>query len=53
MKNNRRILIVDDEPYNLLSLQIQILICGYPQLKHMIDTANNGKQAIEIVIAAY
>ena len=53
MKNNRRILIVDDEPYNLLSLQIQILICGYSQLKHMIDTANNGKQAIEKVITAY
>jgi len=42
MKNNRRILIVDDEPYNLLSLQIQIKICGYPQLKQLIDTANNG-----------
>jgi hypothetical protein len=36
MKKNRRILLVDDEPYNLLGLSIIIQQCGFPNIKHLI-----------------
>ena len=49
MKYNRRILIVDDEPYNLLALQIILFQCGFPKIKYLIDTAYNGKEAVELV----
>ena len=42
IKNNKRILIVDDEPYNILSLQILIKMSGYPNLISLVDTCNNG-----------
>ena len=47
MKNNRRILIVDDEPYNQLALQIILFQCGFPNIKYLIDNAYNGKEAVE------
>ena len=53
MNENRRILIVDDEPYNLLSLQIILQQSGYPFINEMIDCANNGQQAFEKVKEAY
>lgn len=42
MKTNRRILIVDDEAYNLLALQVMLFQCGYPSIKYIIDEAFNG-----------
>ena len=42
MKKNRRILIVDDEPYNLFGMQIILEQCGYKNINYLIDTANNG-----------
>ena len=36
MKKNRRILLVDDEPYNLLGLSIIIQQSGFPNIKHLI-----------------
>jgi CheY-like chemotaxis protein len=46
MRKNRRILIVDDEPYNILALQIILQKSGYPQIKEFIDSANNGQEAV-------
>ena len=36
-------MIVDDEPYNLLGLQIIISQCGIQNINQIIDTANSGK----------
>ena len=53
MKLYRRILIVDDEPYNQLGLQIMLSQAGYPQIEKFIDFANNGHEAIEKVKEAF
>ena len=53
MKQNRRILLVDDEPYNILALQVLLQQCGYPNLKQLIDVAYNGKEAFDLVQQAY
>lgn len=47
MNINRRILIVDDEPYNLIALKIMLKQCGIPE--DFIDCAYNGQEAYEIV----
>ena len=49
MKYNRRILIVDDEPYNILALQVMLSQSGYPNIYSLIDVANNGQEALEKV----
>ncbi len=46
MKKNRRILIVDDEPYNLMAIQIVLQQCGYQSIKKLVDTACSGEQAV-------
>jgi YesN/AraC family two-component response regulator len=48
MMKERRILIVDDEPYNLIGLRI-ILNAASNDLDHLIDTARNGLEAFEAV----
>ena len=53
MRKNRRILIVDDEPYNILALQIILQKSGYPQIKEFIDSANNGQEAVQKVKDAF
>ena len=53
MKYNRKILLVDDEPYNLLALQVMLFQCGYPNIKYLIDIAYNGKEALEMVKKAF
>lgn len=40
MNINRRILIVDDEPYNLIALKIMLKQLGVPD--ELIDCAHNG-----------
>jgi YesN/AraC family two-component response regulator len=42
MIDNRRILIVDDEPYNILGLKIVISQSGIKNIMRIIDTAYNG-----------
>ena len=42
MIDNRRILIVDDEPYNILGLKIVIWQSGIKNMLRIIDTAYNG-----------
>ena len=53
MRTNRRILIVDDEPYNILALQIILQKSGYPKIKDFIDSANNGQEAVQKVKDAF
>ena len=42
MNVNRRIMIVDDEPYNLLGLEIVIKQTGFSNIEYLIDKAING-----------
>ena len=42
----RRILIVDDEPFNLIGLRV-ILNNVVTNIDHLIDTAKNGLEAFE------
>ncbi len=53
MMENRRILLVDDEPYNILGLQIVLQQSGVKNIMNIIDTAFNGEQALNIVKKAY
>ena len=53
MKNNRRILIVDDQPYNLIGLSIILQQSGYPMIDQIIDVANNEMKAFDKVIEAF
>jgi CheY-like chemotaxis protein len=48
---NRKILIVDDEPYNLIALKIMLSKCGIPE--ELIDRAYNGQEAYEMVQKAF
>lgn len=49
MNSNRRILIVDDEPYNILGLKIVLQQSGVNSIINIVDTAYNGQQAIDMV----
>ena len=53
MNNNRRIIIVDDEPYNILGLQIIIQLSGFKDIEKLIDKANNGQEALDLVKSSY
>jgi CheY-like chemotaxis protein len=53
MNNNRRIMIVDDEPYNILGLQIIISQSGFEGIEKLIDKANNGQEALDLVKSSY
>lgn len=44
----QKILIVDDEPYNVLGLQMMMRQIGYKRLKIHVERAFNGMQALEI-----
>ena len=49
----RRILIVDDEPYNILGLTIQLSQMGFKGIKQLIDKAFNGQEAFQMVKKAH
>ena len=53
MKKNRRILLVDDEPYNILGLKIVLQQSKIKNLMNLVDTAYNGQQAVDLVKNAY
>jgi hypothetical protein len=40
---NRRIVTVDDKPYNHLALKIIIQQAGFENILQLIDKANNGQ----------
>jgi PleD family two-component response regulator len=45
INSNRRILIVDDEPYNIMGIKIILLQSGYQGIVNIIDEAYNGQEA--------
>ena len=53
MIENKRILIVDDEPYNILGLKIVLQQSGIKNILSIVDTAHNGRQANDMVRQAY
>ncbi len=46
-------MIVDDEPYNLLGLEIIISQTGFQGIENLIDKANNGREALNLVKEAF
>ena len=40
---------MDDEPYNILGLQLMFRQVGYNMLNHIVDRAFNGKEALTLV----
>ena len=42
MNKNRRIMIVDDEPYNILGLKVILIQAGYRGIENIIEEALNG-----------
>lgn len=53
MNKFKRILIVDDEPYNVLGLTIVLSQAGIKNILSIVDKANNGKIAVEMVKKAF
>ena len=49
MNSNRRIMIVDDEAYNILAMKLIINNSQNNDLSGIIDIANNGLQALNLV----
>lgn len=43
MNENKRILIVDDEPFNIIGMTAILQQCGYPNIESYIDSAYNGQ----------
>ena len=46
-------MIVDDEPYNILGLQIIIQNSGFEDIEKLIDKANNGQEALDLVKSSF
>ena len=46
----KKILVVDDEPFNLLALRSILKTIGIYNLKEICVEAMNGKQALEIIV---
>jgi CheY-like chemotaxis protein len=53
LNSDRRILIVDDEPYNIMGLKIILMQSSVPNIVSIIEEAYNGKEAISKVKQAY
>ena len=45
----KRILVVDDEPYNVLSIQLIMSRLGIKDIGRLVDRAYNGKEALKKV----
>ena len=41
-----KILIVDDEPYNIMGLKVQLMQTGYKNIISIVDYAYNGLEAV-------
>ena len=59
IESHNRILIVDDEPFNLYGLEnvlkLAITRCGYSAelIEKLVDQASNGKEAVNMVKSLY
>ena len=47
VNKNRRILIVDDEPFNIIGLKIILSQTEYQGIINITDEAYNGQQAVD------
>ena len=47
----KRILIVDDELFNQISAKIVLKAAGMQNIDDICDTANNGKEAVNTIMA--
>ena len=45
----KRILIVDDEQFNRMSIKIVLKAAGVQDVEEICDTANNGLEAFNII----
>ena len=53
LNSNRHILIVDDEPYNIMGIKVILLQSGYQGIVNIIDEAFNGQEAFKKVKEAF
>ena len=53
MPKNKRILVVDDEPYNVLSMQLTMSRLGIKDICRLVDRAYNGLEALKKVKDSY
>ena len=53
LNSNRHILIVDDEPYNIMGIKVILLQSGYQGIVNIIDEAFNGQEAFNKVKEAF
>ena len=54
LKNiQKRILVVDDEPFNIYGMQLILNMIGPKSISKIVDTAHNGMDAINSVKAAH
>ena len=44
---------MDDEPYNIMGLKVQLLSLGLDGIEDVIDEAYNGQQAINLVKSGF
>ena len=49
MDNKKKILIVDDEPYNQIAVQNILEIVGLQDSNNVISTAINGEDALKVI----
>ena len=49
--STKRILIVDDEPYNVMGMQVNLNRIGIKGLSRKVDRAYNGQEALKKVIS--
>lgn len=53
MFKNRRILIVDDEPYNILGLKVLLTEASHLSILDYIDQASSGQEAVNKIMNTF
>lgn len=53
MLQNKRILIVDDEPYNIVGMKVLLPQACDIGILDYVDEARNGKEAVDKVVKSY
>lgn len=47
LKLKKRILVIDDEPFNIISMQLTLSNMGIKGLGSLVDRAYNGQEGVE------
>jgi CheY-like chemotaxis protein len=53
MLQNKRILIVDDEPYNIVGMKVLLPQASDLSILDYVDEAKNGKEALDKIVKSY